>query len=163
MLKKRKRKRQFQNVQRLSICTLIRDDKLAIYITENSFKETALSQNKVWLSQCDKIGTDMGRHRAFPKHNYYGNYCFGALLNTVSNSCYCLKPGRKKKNFKWLPCTLTMWVYPLLPQFKTRSFHSLLGETSFENHVKQNTKTFSVKVVKTKHKKFLPVFYLLWH
>lgn len=47
MLKKRKRKRQFQNVQQSSICTVIRDDKLAIYITENSFKETALSQNKV--------------------------------------------------------------------------------------------------------------------
>lgn len=144
-------------MQPLSVYTVIRDDKLAIYITENSFKETALSQNKVWLSQCDKIGTDTGRHTAFPKHNYYGNYCFGALLNTVSNSCYCLKPGRKKiKRLKWLRRTLTMRVYPGLPQFQTRPFHSQFCETSLENHGNQNTSERG-------EKQRLPVFYFLWH
>lgn len=65
------------------------DDKLITDITENCFTGTSIAKIKPDFFQCDKIGTDMGRHLTFPKHNYYGNYCFGELLNTVLNSCYC--------------------------------------------------------------------------
>lgn len=40
--------------------------------------------------------TGVTRHRTtynHPKHNYYGKYYFGVILNSDFNSCYSLKPG----------------------------------------------------------------------